>query len=81
MTTLKQQLEEWERHEARCWLRWLGPGGTPFEATEVTPGICSLCGAPGIGDGHDAAPYRGRCCEDCYKEVVMPARGVAERSR
>ena len=78
MTTL-QQLEEWERHEARCWLRWLGPGS--LEAEEVTPGTCTLCGASGIGEGHDAVPYRGRCCDECWREVVLPARSVWRSDR
>ena len=37
--------------------------------------ICSICGQPGHGFGHNAQPVNdGRCCNECNTTVVIPTR-------
>lgn len=37
--------------------------------------ICSICGKEYVGYGNNAYPINdGRCCDNCNKEVVIPAR-------
>ena len=40
-----------------------------------TKQVCTICGAEFEGFGNNAAPVsNGRCCDECNKEVVIPAR-------
>lgn len=35
--------------------------------------VCSICGKQINGDHHTSLPVsNGRCCPQCYKEVVIP---------
>jgi hypothetical protein len=44
--------------------------------------LCSICGAPYKGFGHNAAPVNeGRCCDGCNTSVVVPVRIERERRR
>lgn len=37
--------------------------------------ICCICGKEFEGYGNNPAPIKGdRCCDDCNKSVVIPAR-------
>lgn len=35
---------------------------------------CSICEAEYSGFGNNAAPFDGRCCDQCNWNVVIPAR-------
>jgi hypothetical protein len=35
---------------------------------------CSICEGNFEGWGHNAAPFPGRCCEECNIEAVLPIR-------
>lgn len=36
---------------------------------------CAICGNKIIGRGYNAAPVKsGKCCTDCYWDVVVPER-------
>ena len=35
---------------------------------------CSVCGGHYDGFGNNAAPFPGRCCNDCDNRFVIPAR-------
>ena len=37
--------------------------------------ICSICGKPIKGYGHNSVPVKeGRCCDECNVKVVIPTR-------
>jgi hypothetical protein len=39
--------------------------------------LCSICGKPIVGRGHNAQPVEeGRCCDDCQLNVVLPTRAT-----
>jgi len=39
--------------------------------------LCSICGEPYTGFGHNAQPVNDeRCCEGCNWEIVIPERIV-----
>ena len=45
--------------------------------TAETRRLCSLCGEPFLGMGHNPEPlkrYQDRCCNDCNQTKVIPAR-------
>jgi hypothetical protein len=35
---------------------------------------CSICTRSYTGWGNNAAPFEGRCCDDCNARFVLPAR-------
>ena len=35
---------------------------------------CAICGKSYTGHGHNAEPFPGRCCDECNRTVVIPAR-------
>jgi hypothetical protein len=39
--------------------------------TPPTEKICSICHLPYEGWGNNAAPYPGRCCDDCNGHVLL----------
>ena len=42
--------------------------------------ICDICGKLYTGYGNDAYPvYDGKCCNDCNRLVVIPARLIEYR--
>jgi hypothetical protein len=57
-----------------------------FEDNHNSPKVeCSICGFEYDGHGHNAASFPGRCCADCYVEIVAPvcrtARHVVKTDR
>lgn len=42
---------------------------------------CSICRAQYSGWGGNAFPFEGRCCDECDRGVVIPARMLAIRAR
>lgn len=48
--------------------------GDSHNSGDDTEERCSICGQPIHGKGHDAFPVEnGRCCDECYETVVVPA--------
>jgi hypothetical protein len=42
---------------------------------ELDARLCSICGAPFEGHGHNAMPINeGRCCDSCCNTLVVPRR-------
>lgn len=37
---------------------------------------CCICNKPFIGYGNNPAPvkHKGRCCDDCNEQIVIPSR-------
>lgn len=50
--------------------QWKGTFG--LGSTEIH--VCSICHTPYQGYGNNADPYDGRCCDQCNKQYVIPAR-------
>lgn len=36
--------------------------------------VCSICEGTYTGFGNNAAPFPGRCCNECNTDLVIPAR-------
>ena len=44
----------------------------PHEPAKIEE--CSICGVSYTGWGNNAAPFPGRCCNECNSDLVLPAR-------
>jgi hypothetical protein len=44
------------------------------------PKRCAICHGPFEGWGHNAAPFPGRCCDDCNAQAVAPIRMAMDRA-